>query len=199
MLTCLCASVLKNWQHSVAALSFMFKFYIIHHLMEQTDTTFLQTFRLEKTRLKSEMPSEVTDWSSPLFVHPRWTETAAALNRYRSTTERPWVGACIIIRAAPQWCCSHWKCLTSRIIILMIKVLLRRDSEIPHLGETFFLHFSGWVWCSSNFGLNLSQYSYVILEDVSVFTILVHLSICFLPLPSNLSMLCHINSHTDDW
>lgn len=45
-LTCLRTSILKNWQHSVAALSFMFKFYIIHHLTEQTDTTFLQTFRL---------------------------------------------------------------------------------------------------------------------------------------------------------
>lgn len=37
------------------------------------------------------MPGEVTDWSSALIVHPRWTETAVELNSFRSTAERPWV------------------------------------------------------------------------------------------------------------
>lgn len=191
MPACLRTSVVKKWQRSVAALSSMFKFYIIHHLSEQTDTTFLQTFRLGKKKwLKSEMPGEVTDWSSPLFVHPRWGEAAFELSSYRSTTEKPWVGAPISIRATPQHCCSRWKCLTYRIIIL-ISVLLSRDSEISDLGRNIFLLFSGWRWCFSNFGVNLLWYLYITLEDRSQFTISVHLKVCFLQL--------QINPRVDGW
>lgn len=142
---------------------------------------FANIWTWKKKWLKSEMPGEVTDWSSPLFVHPRWGEAAFELSSYRSTTEKPWVGAPIIIRATPQHCCSRWKCLTYRIIIL-ISVLLSRDSEISDLGRNIFLLFSGWRWCFSNFGVNLLWYLYITLEDRSQFTISVHLKVCFLQL-----------------
>lgn len=131
------------WRIDNSALSFMLKFYIIHHLTEQTDTTFLQTFRLKKNRLKSEMPGEVTDWSSPLFVHPRWTKTAAELNRYRSTAERPWVGTCAIIRAVSQRHCSHWKCLTG--LPHWSECCWEETVKYLILKKPFFKHFSGWA------------------------------------------------------
>lgn len=131
------------WRTDNSALSFTFKFYIIHHLREETDTTFLQTFRLQKTRLKSEMPGEVTDWSSPLIAHPRWTETAVELNRYRSTAERPWVGTCIIIRAVSQQHCSHWKCLTG--LSHWSECCWEETVKYLILKTPVFKHFSGWV------------------------------------------------------
>lgn len=95
------------------------------------------------TRLKSEMPGEVTDWSSPLFVHPRWTETVVELNRYRSAAERPWVGTCIIIRAVSQWHCSHWKCLTG--LSHWSECCWEETVKYLILKKPVFKHFSGWV------------------------------------------------------
>lgn len=91
---------------------------------------FCKHLGFKKNRLKTEMPGEVTDWSSPLFVHLRGTTTAAELNR-QSGLERG-----LFLTAVPQWCCSPWKRLTYGILIL-ISLLLRRDSEVSELGETF--------------------------------------------------------------
>lgn len=135
MLICLHESVLTDWHHSAAALPVTFKFHIIHHCWNKLTQPFCKHLDLKKNRLQSEMPGEVTDWSSPHFVHPRWRETAAELNRYRSSTERLWVGACIITRAVAQWCWSHWKYL-----IILISSLLRRDSLISDLGQTFYFY-----------------------------------------------------------